>query len=137
MYCFVDTCSSTPTNVTDCNPCGIAGKWVNDLGSKAEFSCKNGFLSGKYNSKVGKAEDYYLLSGRYTMVGPGHKDAVVGWSVAWNNKEFGNSNSTSSFTGVYYASNETIYTTWILTRYTSFADRWSNSRVGFNVFTRQ
>ena len=124
-------------NGTDCNPCGIAGKWENDLGSKAEFSCEDGFLSGKYNSKVGRAEDYYLLSGRYTMVGPNQTDAVVGWSVAWKNDVFGNSNSTSSFTGVYYNSTDTIYTTWILTRYTSLADKWSNSRVGINIFTKQ
>ena len=133
---FPDNTSCVPSNETDCIPCNMTGNWINDLGSNVEFSCHDGLISGRYNSAVGVAKDFYILSGGYTKVGPGLNDLIVGWTVAYNNEVKGNSNSTASFTGVYYESNDTIYTTWILTRYTPAADMWTNSYIGKNVFTR-
>ena len=126
----------------DCRPCGPSGIWLNDLGSVMEITCllddsprrDSGFLVGKYNSAVGNAKDFYELSGRYTMVG---SDYIVGFNVAWNNDIRGNSNSSASFTGVYYANDDTIYTHWILCRDTAYQDMWKNSNVGKNVFVRQ
>ena len=136
LICFTDGAACVPNNEKDCVPCGITGNWINDLGSNVQFSCHDGRITGRYNSAVGNANDYYTLSGGYTRVGPGLNDLVVGWTVAWNNEVKGNSNSTASFTGVYYNANHTIHTTWILTRYTSVEDMWMNSNVGRNVFTR-
>ena len=124
------------SNGTTSDPCGITGNWTNELGSSVMFACNNGHLSGLYNSAVGEAANYYNLSGTYTMAGPTRRDTILGFSVAWNNEAHGNSNSTTSWTGIHYESQNKIFTTWILTRFTSVADKWSNSYVDQNVFER-
>ena len=128
--------SQVTANGADPGPCGIAGNWTNQLGSSVTFECQDGILSGRYNSAVGNASNYYNLRGTYTMSGPALKDATIGFSVAWNNTARGNSQSTTSWTGVHYASTDVIYTTWILTRYTALADKWRNSFVDQDVFKR-
>lgn len=95
-----------------------------------------GEIKGKYNSAVGNAEDFYPLLGRFTMAGPDLQNCVLGFSVAYNNAVRGNSNSTASFTGVYFKVDDTIYTHWILASNTEYKDMWRNSNIGKNVFTR-
>ncbi|CAC5383701.1 unnamed protein product [Mytilus coruscus] len=127
-----------------CDPCGITGKWVNELGSVVEITCKldspdrnsTGEIIGKYNSAVGAAKDYYPLSGRFTIPDQDPKNCIVGFVVAWNNEAYGNSDSATSFTGTYYKDTDKIYTFWILTRYKKYTDMWENSNIGNNVFTR-
>ncbi|KAL3855499.1 hypothetical protein ACJMK2_014707 [Sinanodonta woodiana] len=116
--------------------CGIAGNWINQLGSMMTITCWNGNLTGIYRSAVGAATDYYQLSGRYTMTGANQKDCVLGFSVAWNNDVRGNSNSTTSWTGLYYASEGIIHTHWILTRYQQINSLWSASLIGHDDFKR-
>ena len=117
--------------------CGVTGNWLNQHGSCVKFTyCLNGELTGQYKSRVGEASGSYYLSGRYTIVGPNHLDIVLGFSVAWNNMVFGNSNSTTSWTGIYNDSTDKIYTTWLLTKYTTLADKWSNTLVDQDVFER-
>ena len=111
---------------------------MNENNSCLRFAyCRNGELTGEYMSRVGEPYGWYNLSGRYTMAGPNHFDIVLGFSVAWNNAAFGNSNSTTSWTGIYSDSTGKIYTTWLLTKYTTLADQWSNTIVDQNVFHRE
>ncbi|KAL3855503.1 hypothetical protein ACJMK2_014710 [Sinanodonta woodiana] len=116
--------------------CGITGSWKNELGSVIELSCENGNLVGKYRSAVGEAKECYDLSGRYTMTGAEHQDIIFGFSVAWNNDISGNSNSTTSWTGVHYKSEGIIHTHWILTRYMERRSMWASNLVGHADFRR-
>ena len=70
------------------------------------------------------------------MAGPGQKDCILGFSVAWNNTQHGNSNSTTSWTGVYLASEKVINTKWILTMDTAPEAIWRNSLIGMDTFVR-
>ncbi|KAK3587465.1 hypothetical protein CHS0354_007957 [Potamilus streckersoni] len=116
--------------------CGITGTWKNELGSVIELSCANGNLLGKYRSAVGEAKDFYQLTGRYTMTGDKQMDVIFGFSVAWNNAISGNSNSTTSWTGIHYKSEDVIYTHWILTRYMERSRMWASNLVGHADFRR-
>ncbi|KAK3587464.1 hypothetical protein CHS0354_007956 [Potamilus streckersoni] len=118
------------------DPCGIAGKWKNQLGSTMQITCRKGNLRGKYRSSVGEASDFYDLSGRYTMTGVNQEDCILGFSVAWNNDVRGNSNSTTSWTGLLYASEGIIHTHWILTRYRELESMWASNLVGHDDFRR-
>ncbi|VDI60391.1 Hypothetical predicted protein [Mytilus galloprovincialis] len=121
-------------NKDTCNPCGITGKWVNELGSKIEITCKldspdrnsTGEINGKYNSAVGAAQDYYPLSGRFTIPDQDPKNCIVGFVVAWNNMVIWI---------LQLALQERIIIR-ILTRYKKYTDMWENNNIGKNVFTR-
>lgn len=95
-----------------------------------------GSLDGRYNTAVGRADGYYKLSGRYARSGNGLKNCLVGFTVTYNNNVYGNSNSTASFTGSYFAVDDTIYTQWVLVRHTKQENMWLNSLLGHNVFNR-
>ncbi|VDI56279.1 Hypothetical predicted protein [Mytilus galloprovincialis] len=97
---------------------------------------KGGEIFEKYNSAVGNAENFYLLLGRCTIPVMEPSNCIIGFVVAWNNEAYGNSNSATSFTGTYYEDTDKIYTFWILTRYTMYADMWASNHIGQNVFTR-
>ncbi|KAK3103811.1 hypothetical protein FSP39_022092, partial [Pinctada imbricata] len=112
--------------------CGFSGTWKNELNSTIILFCNNGQLSGMYCSSVGNATDYYKLSGRYTMIG---LNATVGWSVAWNNSR-GNSQSTTSWTGLYYKATDTIQTQLILVSYTPINDFWRAFTTNQDQFKR-
>lgn len=118
------------------DPCGISGKWKNQMGSILDISCENGYLNGKYSSAVGNANGLYEILGRYNMVGANNQDCVAGFSVAWNNDIMGNSNSTTSWTGIHYASEGVIHTHWILVRYMEPNKLWAASMVGHDDFER-
>jgi hypothetical protein len=120
---------------TDVYDCGVAGTWKNQLGSKVTFSCKNGQINGKYNSAVGNAEDYYSLTGRYTRAGTDNNAVVLGWVVSWNNEMFGNSNSSTSWSGIYYPNERIIRTQWLLTRFKERNDYWDTTMVNHDEFT--
>ncbi|XP_060588468.1 streptavidin-V2-like [Ruditapes philippinarum] len=130
--CFAETFCSAE----DGCDCGIAGTWRNQLGSNVTFTCKDGQLDGKYNSAVGHAEDYYLLSGRYTLSGPKNDVVELGWVVSWNNKKFGNSHSATAWSGIYYPEDGIIRTQWILTRFKERKDNWETSFVNHDEFKR-
>ncbi|KAL3855502.1 hypothetical protein ACJMK2_014709 [Sinanodonta woodiana] len=132
--CFCILPSSPWMNTND--PCGISGKWKNQLGSIMEISCQDGSLSGKYSSAVGVAVGFYKLLGQYNIVGANNNDCVVGFSVAWNNDVMGNSNSTTSWTGIHYASEGMIHTHWILVRYMEPNKLWTATMVGHDVLKR-
>ncbi|KAK3590279.1 hypothetical protein CHS0354_010098, partial [Potamilus streckersoni] len=117
--------------------CCWTGKLQNKLGSTMEITtCHEGSLSGKYNSSVGQAKASYDLAGRYTTAVSNNKDYIVGFSVAWNNTVLGNSQSTTSWTGIYYASEGIIHTHWILTSYRKPDDLWATNQIGHNDFKR-
>lgn len=117
--------------------CGITGTWKNELNSTVVFtSCKDGQIEGKYNTAVGNASDFYVLTGRYTLSGP-KKDVVeLGWVVAWNNTQYGNSNSVTSWNGIYYPKEGIIHTQWILTSYAERKDLWETSLINHDEFKR-
>ncbi|XP_060588446.1 streptavidin-V2-like [Ruditapes philippinarum] len=115
--------------------CGVAGTWKNQLWSKVTFSCKNGQITGKYNSAVGNAEDYYSLTGRYTRAGTDDNAVVLGWVVSWNNEVFGNSNSSTSWSGIYYPDERIIRTQWLLTRFKARNDYWETTMVNHDEFS--
>ncbi|XP_062596648.1 streptavidin-V2-like [Saccostrea cucullata] len=141
LICGVLPVQSLNTNVTKpCmkqqrneNQCALAGKWKNELGSKMEITCNEGTISGRYESTVGQAVNWYDLSGRYLQVN--EKDFMVGWSVAWKNQDE-DAKSLTSWTGVYYAEKDEIWTQWILGAFKNQTDYWRIYYTNQNVFTR-
>ncbi|KAK3090247.1 hypothetical protein FSP39_010355 [Pinctada imbricata] len=116
------------------DPCGMAGIWLNNLNSTMEVCCKDGQLHGQYMMGVGDAEDYYELSGRYTMIGG---DCVFGWSIAYNNKVHGNSNASCSWSGAHFADSDRINSHWVLIRHTKPEDYWSSTMINHDDFRRK
>ena len=124
------------TRFTD-DPCALIGNWMNELGSCVKFeSCENGHLTGQYYSAKGDASSWYKLHGTYTTAGLNDKDIVLGFSVPWNNEVHGNSHSTTSWTGTYYHSTRTIYTTWLLTSFKLLGEKWNSTNVYQDTFKR-
>ena len=124
-YIFIETCD-----------CGIAGEWRNELGSNMTLRCKDGQLEGAYNSAVGKAANNYPLSGRYTMAGPKKDVVILGWAVSWNNEKKGNSQSATTWSGIYYPDGGKILTQWILTSYKERKDYWETAMINHDEFVR-
>ena len=95
-----------------------------------------GGLNGKYYSAVGKAEDFYILTGRYDTDVASDKGTSVGWVVSWRNAKL-NAHSTATWSGQYFGgSNETILTQWLLTRSSTADSVWNSTNVGANTFRR-
>ncbi|KDR72421.1 hypothetical protein GALMADRAFT_253228 [Galerina marginata CBS 339.88] len=129
------------TNKFDFNT--LAGDWHNQLGSKVHFvTDPNGGITGKYNSAVGRAEDFYVLTGRFDANPPLDEGVSVGWTVNWRNFINGkenNSHSTTTWSGQYYDKStgvERIVTTWLLTQSTTTNDSWDSTNVGNDTFVR-
>lgn len=122
------------TELRKTNHCGIAGLWENQHKSVMEFTCKDGHLNGRYNTAVGHADDYYNLTGKYTMSGPDGSDCVMGWVVTFNNKIFGNSNSTCAWSGIHYESEHIIRTHWVLTHWHPLGDAWQTTTINHDDF---
>ena len=106
------------------------------LGSTMELTPDGkGGLSGKYNSAVGTAEDFYILTGRFDISPPGGKGTSLGWVVNWRNSKL-NANSTTTWSGQYFSGPETILTQWLLTASTDTSSVWESTNVGHDEFTR-
>ncbi|KAL3855509.1 hypothetical protein ACJMK2_014716 [Sinanodonta woodiana] len=117
--------------------CGIDGTWKNDLGSYIDINCGDGTVFGSYRIPVSSGEDTYEFSGKYIVTGEDGKDRIVAFLVPWNNpKATGNSNSSTSYTGIYYNSERVIYAHWILTGYKKWASRWATNLIGHAIFSR-
>ncbi|KAL3855507.1 hypothetical protein ACJMK2_014714 [Sinanodonta woodiana] len=118
--------------------CGIDGTWKNDLGSYINVNCGSGrTISGLYRIPVSSGEDTYEFSGKYIVTGGDGKDRIVAFLVPWNNPlATGNSNSSTSYTGIYYDSERVIYAHWILTGYKMWASRWATNLIGHAIFHR-
>ncbi|KAK6978197.1 Avidin/streptavidin [Favolaschia claudopus] len=123
------------------DPARLCGKWVNQLGSHMILTAdKCGNISGRYNSAVGKAEDFYVLTGRFDTTPPDNKGVSLGWVVTYKNTKL-EAHSTGTWSGLYFdqtrgASREMILTHWLLTRSTEGKDVWESTRAGNDVFTR-
>ncbi|KAJ7081149.1 avidin family protein [Mycena belliarum] len=118
---------------------GISGEWYNELGSKMTLIVEGGGgLSGKYNSAVGEAEDFYVLAGRFDSDPPADEGISLGWVVTYRNKKL-NANSTAAWSGQYFGGDggERIITNWLLTSSTAADSVWNSTRVGNDTFMRK
>ena len=115
----------------------LSGEWHNQLGSKMSLIAdENGGLRGKYNSAVGEAEDFYILTGRFDASPPPGEGVSVGWVVTFRNSKL-NANSTSTWSGQYFHHGvERIITQWLLTSSTAPSDVWQSTSVGHDTFVR-
>ena len=116
----------------------LDGTWYNELGSTMTIATDdNGGITGKYNSAVGKAEDYYILTGRYDVDPTSGEGTSVGWVVNWRNAKL-NAHSTATWSGQYFGgSDETILTHWLLTRSSTPDAVWNSTNIGTDTFTRK
>lgn len=115
----------------------LSGVWYNQLGSKMTLIAdESGGLSGKYNSAVGKAEDFYVLTGRFDVSPPSNKGVSVGWVVTFRNSKL-NAHSTSTWSGQYFDGDERILTHWLLTSSTDSSSVWNSTNIGHDTFTRK
>ncbi|KDR72423.1 hypothetical protein GALMADRAFT_25497, partial [Galerina marginata CBS 339.88] len=126
----------------------LAGDWYNELGSHLILTPDSkGGLTGMYDSAVGRAHYFYTLTGRFDTNPPqddkdGNPYGVsVGWAVTWKNDTAGNSNSTSTWSGQYFAATknvvERIITQWLLTQSTDRILIWDATNVGADTFVRE
>lgn len=116
------------------NQCLLAGKWKNQLQSVMEITCQDGQVDGRYNTAVGNAGNFYKLAGRYTLAG--ENDTVLSWTVSWNNNLYGNSESSTAWSGIHYYEEGIIRTQWILTRYKTRPNLWQTAMIGHDEFER-
>lgn len=124
-----------PLNATSDTAC-LNGMWKNQLGSKVRLSCNKGHIEGNYMTGVGNAEGWYDIAGRYTMTGDNQDTIIASWVVSWNNSHYGNSQSATTWNGIYYPEEETLYTHWHLVRYQPREDYWQSTYVGSDIFKR-
>jgi len=115
----------------------LSGDWYNQLGSKMTLIAdENGGLRGKYNSAVGNAEDFYILTGWFDACPPSDKGVSVGWVVTFRNRKL-NAHSTATWSGQYFdGGDERILTHWLLTSSTAPSSVWKSTNVGHDTFTR-
>ena len=115
----------------------LSGDWHNQLGSKMTLIAdENGGLRGKYNSAVGEAEDFYILTGRFDARPPSDEGVSVGWVVTYHNRKL-NAHSTATWSGqFFYDGHERILTNWLLTSSTAPSSVWKSTNVGHDTFTR-
>ena len=99
-----------------------------------EIDANLGTFRGTYNSRVGTAENEYLLLGRFDTTG-----RTLGWVVSWQN-QYLNSDSTTSWSGqAQYdptISDFVILTNWLLTVETSPENEWNSTNIGHDTFKR-
>lgn len=120
----------------------LNGVWWNELMSNMTITQdSNGMLTGHYHTAVGKATDYYLLTGRVNMLNNDFDgEAAVGLTVVWHN-QYSDSHSVTTWSGQYKVvgaeQTEMIRATWLLTDETTPQDDWTSTRVGIDVFTRE
>ena len=109
-------------------------KWYNELGSTmiiTSYDSDTGVFGGEYQSLVGQAEKWYILTGRHDRDG-----LTVGWTVNWQN-QYMNAHSVTTWSGQLQCNGEpSILTTWLLTSQTSLEDNWESTQVGFDLFTQ-
>ena len=102
----------------------IGQKWHNELNSTmviTEFDQETGVFGGKYQSLVGDADRWYVLTGRQDTEGK-----TLGWTVNWKNSKR-NAHSVTTWSGqIQYLPNgdPVIITTWLLTSQTQPDDNW-------------
>lgn len=118
----------------------ISGTWYNELGSTMILTADaTGGLSGRYNSAVGRAQDFYVLTGRYDTNPPSDTGISLAWTVAFHNS-FRNAHSTSGWSGQYFDEDdeegERIITHWLLTTSSTSESVWSSTNIGTDTFTR-
>ncbi|WAR26915.1 SAV-like protein [Mya arenaria] len=114
------------------NQCGKAGTWRNELSSVMKFTCRDGQIEGQYCSSVGKASYNYPMAGRYLQAEK--NTTMLGWTVSWANKEQGNSESATSWTGLSYGGQNTIHTQWLLTMYSPVL--WNSTLLNTDTFNK-
>ena len=111
--------------------------WYNELDSKMEIESVDtatGVFGGRYCSRVGEAEYWYVLTGRQDTDGK-----TLGWTVNWQNQNPKPVHSVTTWSGQlqYTPSGDpTIITTWLLTSQTDPKDNWGSTQVGFDVFSQ-
>ncbi|PPQ65803.1 hypothetical protein CVT26_000389 [Gymnopilus dilepis] len=123
----------------------LSGTWKNELGSTMTLTADGaGGLTGSYNSAVGKAEDFYILTGRYDASAPVPrafdkgkvKGTSLGWVVTYRNSKL-NAHSTATWSGQYFGgADEKIVVQWLLTTSSTTDSAWSSTNVGTNTFRR-
>jgi hypothetical protein len=72
----------------------------------------------------------------WTISGPKNDVIVLGWVVSWNNKRFGNSQSATSWSGIYYPDEDIIRTQWMLTSYENCQEYRNATTINHDEFRR-
>ena len=117
-------------------PISVGQKWHNELGSTmviTSFDPETGVFGGHYETLVGDATKWYVLTGRRDLDGK-----TTGWTVNWQNSHK-NAHSVTTWSGQYQFTSigePVIVTTWLLTSQTTPDDDWESTLVGFDRFTQ-
>lgn len=103
--------------------------WINELGSILTIEdIENGTLFGVYESKVGKVSGSYKVVGTYNN---SDKRKTIAWTVSWVNDVL-TSGSITAWSGYFKPENNTIVTTWILTKGDSA--EWDSTLINKDIF---
>lgn len=125
-----------PTSLKLTALCKLAArqKWYNELNSTmviTGFDTKTGLFGGYYQSIVGEAEGWYILTGRCDIAGN-----AIGWTVNWQNLNL-NAHSVTTWSGQLQRSvsgDVIILTTWLLTSQTTRDNNWKSTQIGSDLF---
>ncbi|KAF7311800.1 Sialyltransferase-tamavidin 2 fusion protein [Mycena indigotica] len=120
----------------------LEGTWYNELGSHMTLSLgPNDTLGGVYNSKVGDVFAEYPLWGGFYRYSPAGAGVALGWAVAWENAEHGDTHSASTWAGQAFfgarPEDDLITTRWLLGVSTAPEKIWAATMLGGDVFTRR
>ena len=94
---------------------------------------ETGVFGGNYQSLVGDATKWYVLTGRVDLDGN-----TIGWTVNWQNSH-GNAHSVTTWSGQQQLNSigePVILTTWLLTSQTTPDKDWESTLVGFDTFSQ-
>ncbi len=112
--------------------CIIQRKWNNALNSEMIITeAKDGIIKGLYNTKVGDSTKAENLTGYYKYVEE-TQSILLGFVVIWKNVRSDTLPSVTSWSGECF--NNTITTTWILTRSKETDNKWENTLIGKDTF---
>ena len=89
-----------------------------------------GVFGGTYNSSVGDAKRWYVLTGQQDT-----KGETLGWTVNWENS-YHNAKSVTTWSGQQQLKGDdpVILTTWLLTSQKTLKNEWESTQIGFDIF---
>ncbi|KAL4223588.1 hypothetical protein ACF0H5_017058 [Mactra antiquata] len=125
---------SLPTKTSHDNVASIEGTWKNDQGSILELEASDGLITGKYLPGVGNAVGHYDVIGKYMSAGPKNDKLIVSWVVSWHNDADGNSESSTTWNGIYYPEEGVMYTKYLIVSFQDRANYWKSTLSGSDEF---
>lgn len=112
----------------------LTGTWENELNSKLIITdITNGIIQGTYKTGVGNDHTEEPVIGFWKYIEE-RESILLGFTVMWKNMDNDKLPTVTAWTGEYI--NNKINSTWILTSSEESNDKWKNTLINKDVFTK-